>query len=349
MAGSTLNPLMSNSTIRSGHPSSLPQIQLQKLMMSYDAIIKQLNTYRKSKKPFPLLHYFSSQISGVSVSAAQANVGASALEKSMLARSGGSDEKTLQDLKQTYSLLTQLVAESADGSSPGERHYARIYTSEDPSDVLNKLVNNAKKYLEKEFEEYVNREIDIKKIQTGGVPGWGTRMAAWVSWEMQGGRDGNVPRIVNQLEVRETLLGRFQMLIPNICAAHPPNLLLGRAILPLASRKDRGGAGVGKEERGRDEEGGQGFPRLVQVLVAESRQEVSSTLPLMSSGLTSVIVSLPTRKPPSRRTLPSESSTTSKKATRTSTPSTSSSGDATFTRRTSPTSPIPTRTGPGCS
>jgi len=156
-----------------GPSSALDAISAQKRMMEYDSAVKTLNSRRKEKKPFPIISYMKEKVSS----------------------------EKIPDLTSTYTLLSQLVAESPDGSAPGERAFAKGYMAEDQSrercDVLTKIVSNGTAWLEKAFASHVNKVLadNVKEIQVGGVPGFRSKVTAFVSWKF-----GNHP-LSAQLEV----------------------------------------------------------------------------------------------------------------------------------------------------
>jgi hypothetical protein len=144
-----------------GPSSALDAVSAQKRMMEYDSVIKAMNSRRKEKKPFAPISYMKEKVSS----------------------------EKIPDLASTYTLLSHLVAESSDGSAPGERAFAKGYMAEDQSrercEVLTKIVSNGTAWLEKAFVNHVNKVLadNVKEIQVGGVPGFRSKVTAFVSWK----------------------------------------------------------------------------------------------------------------------------------------------------------------------
>lgn len=159
--------------------NALEVVNTQKRMMEYDSVVKSLNARRKEKKPFPIVNYMKEKV----------------------------NTEKIPDLGDTYTLLSQLILESAEGSAPGERAFAKGYMAEDQSrercDVLTKLISNGTAWLERAFATHVNKVLadNVKEIQVGGVPGFRSKVSAFVGWKF-----GNHP-ISAQLEVRDRHLG----------------------------------------------------------------------------------------------------------------------------------------------
>jgi len=129
--------------------------------MEYDSVVKSLNARRKEKKPFPIVSQMKEKV----------------------------NSEKIPDLSATYTLLSQLLMENADGSAPGERAFAKGYMAEDQSrercDVLTKLISNGTAWLERAFATHVNKVLtdNVKEIQVGGVPGFRSKVTAFVGWK----------------------------------------------------------------------------------------------------------------------------------------------------------------------
>ncbi|KAH8084740.1 Nup93/Nic96-domain-containing protein [Filobasidium floriforme] len=154
---------LNQSTRSSNASNALEAVKAQQKMMQYDSVVKALNSRRKEKKPFPIINYMKGQVSSEKES----------------------------DLGATYTLLSQLLSESADGSAPGERAYAKGYMAEDQSrercEVLTKLISNGTTWLERAFAAHVDKVLSekVKEIQVGGVPGFRSKVSAYVTYNYE--------------------------------------------------------------------------------------------------------------------------------------------------------------------
>lgn len=154
---------LNQSTRSSNASNALEAVKAQQKMMQYDSVVKALNSRRKEKKPFPIINYMKGQVSSEKES----------------------------DLGATYTLLSQLLSESADGSAPGERAYAKGYMAEDHSrercEVLTKLISNGTAWLERAFAAHVDKVLSekVKEIQVGGVPGFRSKVSAYVTYNFE--------------------------------------------------------------------------------------------------------------------------------------------------------------------